>query len=434
MIPTRREALSGIAGAVGTAAFAAVASGQEDARPATPNRNGTAILVTEYGAKGDGKADDTAAFAKTLQAAGNAGGAIAFVPPGRYRITQPLAVPNSVTLQGAQEAAPPRNPHGSVLLADVPPGDENGPPFIGLGIRGAICGVSIMYTQQNDPANIKPFPWCIKAVGDNSSILNCLLQNPYQAVDMASGDSGRHFIDGLYGQPLRRGLYIDNCFDVGRVRNVHFWPFWNLSDEVRRFTETKGEAFIIGRTDWEFMDFCFCIWYRIGYHFVANKNGGGNVLLVNSGSDIGPTAVRVDQVQGHSGVSFVNGQFMSGIEVAEANTGPVKFASCGFWGVNEVPRGIVCGSHATLAGPSSVWFDNCHFTMWDMKHEKAPCIDANCQAVAVRGCDFADSKKQQIRLGGNVKSAIITSNRLRGGAKIEAPTNAGFVIGMNSEA
>lgn len=431
MIPTRREALTGIAGAFGAAAFAKVAAGQEEAGPALAVLDKTAILVTEYGAKGDGKSDDTTAFTKTLAAAGKAGGAIAFVPPGRYRITKPLGVPDGVTLLGTQCGSPARYPKGSVILADVAPGDENGPPFLTLGTSGGLSGLSVTYPQQNDPANIKPFPWCVRALGDNASVINCLLHNPYQAVDMGTTSGGRHYVDGLYGHPLRRGLYIDNCFDVGRVRNVHFWPFWE--EKARDFTESKGEAFIIGRTDWEFMDFCFCIWYRTGYHFVANRNGPGNALLVNSGSDIGPTAVRVDQVQGHSGVTFVNGQFMSGIEVAESNTGPVKFTSCGFWGVNEVPRNVLCGSNATLAGSGPVTFDNCHFTMWDMKNEKAPCIDANCGFLAVRGCDFVESTKQQIRLGAKVKSAIITSNRLRGGAKIEPAARENIVIGMNAE-
>jgi hypothetical protein len=431
MIPTRREALAGLAGTVGSAAIAGFATAQEQTRPANPVA--TAILVTEYGAKGDGKTDDTPAFTKTLQAASNAGGAIAFVPPGRYRITGPLRVPNAVTLQGAQYAAPPRDLTGSVILADVPPGDENGEPFIGLGIRGAIHGLTITYPQQSDPANIKPFPWCVRAMGDHSSVVNCLLQNPYQACDMGTGDGGRHYIDGLYGQPLRRGLYIDNCFDIGRVRNVHFWPFWRM--EARDFMEAKGEAFIIGRTDWQYIEFCFCIWYHIGFHFVSkSKSGPGNVLLLNSGSDIGPTAVRVEQVQGHSGISFVNGQFMSGIEVSEANTGPVKFTACGFWGNNEPKRGLVCGPHATLAGSGPVTFDNCHFTNWDMAAKGVPAIDANGQAVAVRNCDFVDAGKRHIRLGPAVKSAIVIGNRLRGGAKIDAPTKDGIVIGMNSEA
>lgn len=429
MFPTRRDALTGLSGILGSGALAQWASAQEPARPVPTN---TAILVTDHGATGDGKTDDTIAFQKTLKAAENAGGAIAFVPPGRYRITEPLMIPNAVTLEGAQRAAPPLGQVGSVILADVPPGDENGKPFMTLGARGGICGMTVFYPQQNDPADIKPFPWCIRGTGDHSSIVNCLLINPYQAVDLGTHNSGRHFIDGLYGQPLRRGLFIDNCFDVGRVRNVHFWPFWDQGPS-RSFMESKGEAFIIGRTDWQFMEFCFCIWYRIGYHFVANKSGPGNVLLQSSGSDIGPTAIRVDQVQGHSGISCVNCQFMTGIEVNESNTGPVKFTACGFWGVNEPARGLVCESHATLAGKGLVSFDGCHFTSWDTAKKQSAAIHANNHAIAIRNCDFVEAGKKQIALGDSVQSAIITGNRLRGGSRIEGVKNDRFVIGMNSE-
>ncbi len=428
MNTNRRDAMACIAGAFGATAMSRLAAAED--RPQAAVSSGTAILVTEYGATGDGKTDDTVAFNKTLQAASNAGGAIAFVPPGRYRITQPIQVPDNVTLEGAQRSAPPREPAGSVILADIAPGDEDGPPLVSLATRSTLAGLSITYPQQNDPQSIKPFPWCVRSAGDNASIINCLLHNPYQAVDFGTRVSGRHFIDGLYGQPLKRGLFIDNCFDVGRVRNVHFWPFW--SGKARPFMEREGTAFIIGRTDWEYVDFCFCIWYRVGFHFVANSNGPGNAVITASGSDIGPTAVRVDHVQHHSGISFVNGQFMSGIEVAESNTGPVKFTACGFWGINE-PK-MKCRSHATLHGSGQVSFDNCHFTMWDLENEGAPAIDANCQGVAVRNCDFVEAGKHQIRLGPEVKSATIIGNRLRGGAKIEADANENFAIGLNSPA
>lgn len=429
MLSTRREALTGWTGLAGGLGLGGMALGQE--APAAPRDPSHCILVTSMGARGDGTTDDTAAFTKALQAAGRAGGAVVFVPPGRYRLAAPIEVPDHVTLEGVHRASPANNDGGgSVLLADVAPGDERGKPFITLHNHSTLVGVTVRYTQQNDPAAIKPFPWCVRGVADNASLVNCLLVNPYQAVDFGTVTGGRHFIDGLYAQPLLRGLLIDNCFDVGRVRNVHFWPFWD--QKARPFMETKGTAFIIGRTDWEFMDFCFCIWYRVGFHFVANGNGPGNVILSSGGSDIGPTAVRVDQLQSHSGVTWVNGQFMSGIEVSEANTGPVKFTACGFWGINE--NGMHCGSHATLAGSGHVTFDGCHFTMWDLEQKNAPCIDADCQGLAVRNCDFVEAGKRQIRLGKKVQSAIITGNRLRGGSKIEMPEGKAFTVGLNSEA
>ncbi|UCD27316.1 MAG: hypothetical protein JSV03_09290, partial [Planctomycetota bacterium] len=101
------------------------------------------------------------------------------------------------------------------------------------------------------------------------------------------------------------------------------------------------------------------------------------------------------------------------------------------WGVNE-KHYPPCSYHAKLAGSGQVSFDGCHFTMWDLEKKGVPCIDVNCQGIAVRNCDFVEADKQQIRIGPDVQSAIITGNRLRGGAKIDAPENKNFTIGLNS--
>lgn len=44
-------------------------------------------------------------------------------------------------------------------------------------------------------------------------------------LDLGTITGGRHVVEGVWGQPLYLGIYIDNCFDVGRVNNIHFWPF-----------------------------------------------------------------------------------------------------------------------------------------------------------------------------------------------------------------
>ncbi|MEP0844900.1 MAG: hypothetical protein HRF43_19540 [Phycisphaerae bacterium] len=432
MTTTRREAIGGMAGMMGGLGLSAAAMGQVPPaapRPGADQPESLGVSVTAFGARGDGATDCAEAFDKALKAAGNSGGAVVYVPAGRYRLSRPIELPDHVTLQGVHRDSPPNRAAGSVLLADVEPADD-GKPFITLHAQSTLSGLCVHYPRQDDPAAIKPFPWCVRGVADNATIINCLLTNPYRGVDFGTVTGGRHFIDGLYAQPLYRGLFIDKCYDVGRVRNVHFWPFWN--QKARPFMETRGEAFVIGKTDWQMIDFCFCIWYRVGFHFVANQPGPGNTMLTNSGSDIGPTAVRIDQLQPHAGITWVNGQFMSGIEVSEANNGPVKFTACGFWGVNE--NNLHCASHAVLAGGGTVSFDSCHFTQWDVEKKGAPAIDADCRSVAVRNCDFLDADKRQIRLGDQVKSAIITGNRLRGGAKIQMPAGRQFTIGLNAEA
>src|ERR1044072_2799296 len=72
------------------------------------------VSVKEFGAKGDGQTDDTAAFLKALATVKN--GAIE-VPPGRYRITNILEIKRSrIVLRGA-------GPERTVLVLPKPLND-----------------------------------------------------------------------------------------------------------------------------------------------------------------------------------------------------------------------------------------------------------------------------------------------------------------------
>src|SRR5688500_211596 len=61
------------------------------------------LNVRDFGAKGDGQTDDTAAFQKTLDEAGKIGCRVD-VPSGRYAIRGHLDIPEAVTLRGTFEA------------------------------------------------------------------------------------------------------------------------------------------------------------------------------------------------------------------------------------------------------------------------------------------------------------------------------------------
>jgi hypothetical protein len=59
--------------------------------------------VNDYGATGQGTADDTTAVQAALDAAGKAGGGVVYFPRGRYQLTQALTVPRFVVLRGEAE-------------------------------------------------------------------------------------------------------------------------------------------------------------------------------------------------------------------------------------------------------------------------------------------------------------------------------------------
>ncbi len=379
--------------------------------------------VLHFGAKGDGESDDTPAFQRALDEAGKEGG-IVFVPPGKYLIKSHLKVPPNVTLEGVAKAPPTTSlEHGSILLAVEGKGNIEGEPFILLQRNSTLKGLVIYYPEQ-DAESPLPYPWTIRGVGDNISIMDVLLVNPYQAVDFGTFPCGRHYIKGLYGQALYKGLFIDKCFDVGRVEDVHFWPF--ATGSLNKFSRENGTAFIIGRTDWEYMVNCFAISYKVGFHFIPTKDGSPNVVLTQCGSDIGPTAVLVEDCQAHAGISFLNGQFMAGVEIKSTNTGPVKFTACGFWGVETTD------SHAIIEGKGQVTFNSCHFIGWAHRDGKAPAIKALSGNLIVTACDFMDEGKTQVYLGEGVETAVIFANRLRGGEKIINESKGDVQIGFNT--
>ena len=63
------------------------------------------VNVLDHGATGDGKADDTPAIQRALNAAATQGG-ICYLPSGRYRLDGTLTVPAGVTLKGSYEGVP----------------------------------------------------------------------------------------------------------------------------------------------------------------------------------------------------------------------------------------------------------------------------------------------------------------------------------------
>lgn len=379
------------------------------------------VSVLDFGAKPDADTDNTAAFQRALDKAGEAGGTVE-VPSGRYLIRGTLNVPEAVTLEGTFHA-PARTIYtearlekekGSILLTTHGKGDENGTPFITLNRSSTLKGLIVYYPEQT--TDIVAYPWCVRGIGDNVTVKDTLLINPYQALDLGTHPAGRHKVDGLYAHALKTGLFVDKCFDVGRVEDVHFWPFWSGDQKVWDWTKKNGTAFKIARTDWEYMEGCFAIFYAVGYHFLALKDGPGNAVLTNCGSDIGPLAVKVDAVQRHAGVSFVNGQIMATVEVGTENEGPVKFTSCGFWGVEGVTR-----EHARLSGRGTTTFTACHFIGWSQGAPGAYAISAQSGGLLVNGCEFIDEGPQvrHLELGPELDAAAVTGNRFRGKASVK---------------
>jgi len=311
----------------------------------------------DYGAVGDGVADDTAALQAALDAAATEG-PVCLAPAGKYRVDGALTVPPGVTFRGASEGVPhSEHPIGTVLLAYGGRGEADGEPLVTLKASGVIRNMTIHYPEQTIPG-VEAYPWTIRADGELCQVYDMCLTNPYQALDFGTNWNELHTVRNVFACPLKTGVYVDQCTDIGRIENVHFNPnFWTRmalepgypGGDIKAYLEQNLVGFKIGKTDWEYITNCFVIFPLIGFHFNDFGHGPGNTVLTQSGSDIGPLAVRVDAVQPHSGVQFVNGQFMGTIEVGESNTGPVKLSNCGFWTVPETKMQIDKRGPSTLS-------------------------------------------------------------------------------------
>ncbi len=383
------------------------------------------VTVREYGAIGDGKTDDTAAFQRALDETGQVGGGVVTVPTGTYLLSGRLVIPTGVTLEGVLRA-PATAPTGTTLLTTVGKGDEKGEPFITLRAGATVKGLVVLYPEQSREEPV-PYPWCIRGAGDNCAVLDVLLVNPWQAVDFGTNPCGRHLIRGLNAQAIRRGIYVDRCYDIGRIEDVHIWPFWTVADPKGPWmdvTQKQGEGFIFGRSDWEYVTNSFAIGYNVGIRFIRSQDAGigaGNYLLTQSGADICQTALLVDETQVHSGVSFSNSQLFGDVIVKPTNTGMIRFTGCGFFGSTNGKQGVAM---ARLDGRGRVSFENCTFNCIDAANRGKQLIVADGGRLSVVGChfvtsDFASVNPIPLSLGPNVVSAIIVGNEFNGRMEIQ---------------
>jgi hypothetical protein len=380
--------------------------------------------VRDFGAKGDGKTDDTAAFQRALDEAGKAGGGVVYAPRGNYLFKGHLVVPNGVTLKGVWESVPAHNgirdaglpkptDDGTTFLITEGAGSEDGAPFITLNTNSTLKGVVLYYPDQKTDDVPTPYPWAIAMRGKNPAVLDVEMLNPYNGIDATQNE--RHLIRNVHGQPLRRGVLVDQIYDIGRIENVHFNPWFSMKPKLFEWQMENGEAFIFGRSDWQYVLNTFCYGYKVGYRFTQTKAGVCNGNFLGIGADDCLVAVLVEQTA-PMGVLITNGEFVSFrgsdptmVRVAPTHSGTVRFVNCAYWGPNK--------QIAVIEGSGTVGFSDCTFMQWDKDKEGRAAIQARGGTVLVRGCEFR-SDRPQVEIGEGIIRAVVTDNVVTGEVRI----------------
>ncbi len=392
-----------------------------------------------------GATDCTAAFQAQLDATGAAGGGIVEVPAGRFRIAGHLSVPANVTLQGIYTVAPTTDRTwptptplteltGSVLLAYEGRGSTEGPPFIDLaGHNSAVAGLIIAYPEWSiDHVPPVPFPPCIGSEdSENVSVRDCLLVNPYEAIRLVRAH--RHMLRNINGYPIARGIFVDQCYDIGKIENIHFWPFGTLYDPNHPYSKwinTEGVAFELARTDWEYVLNTFCFGYGIGYKFSAYEHGAANGNFHGLGADSCERAVVVEQAQ-PAGLLLTNGEFVGRwssteavcLEVGPEVQGKVSLTNCSFWG--PIDRCIWMRSPTGWLAVNA-----CHFVQWDIRGAGSPALQLDAGRTLVQGSSFAQ-EALHVQVGPQVASVILTANQASGGFRVDNMAGPRTQTGLN---
>lgn len=384
--------------------------------------------AVDFGVTSDESVDNTATLQAVLDQAGQAGGGLVELPSGRFRFDGTLSIPAGVTLCGTYRVPPTIHnaaqiPNGTTLLAYAGRGKPEEPPFIRLaGSNSAVKGLAIIYPEwkQTDVPPV-PYPPCIFSEHtDNVAVIDCCLLNPYEGIKFVL--AARHLVRNVTGYPIKRGLFVDQCYDIGHIENIHFWPFgvfYQPDDPYCKWINLEGVAFELARTDWHYVSNTFCFGYGVGYKFSEYEHGGTNGNFLGIGADSCRRAVLVEQAQ-EPGLLITNGEFVGRwssedsicLEIQEKCEGKVSLNNCSFWG--PVQTCIL------MKSPKGQLTTNvCHFVNWDEVHRShkkkgSPAIQLDAGKTILQGSTF-EKAGTHVLVGKEVKSAILMGNQAQGG-------------------
>ena len=340
--------------------------------------------VRDFGAKGDGQTDDTAAFQKALDAAAEAGGGMVYAPRGNYFFAGHLNVPAAVTLRGIWESVPSHNglrdrgsakptDDGTTFLVTEEPGARPGRPSsrsTPTARSRASCSITRSRTRTTCPSPI-PTPSPCAAKTRRCSTWNCSTPT----TGSTPRHNERHLIRNVQGQPLRRGVFVDAIYDIGRIENVHFNPWWSNRPKLMPWQMANGEAFILARSDWQYMLNTFCFGYNVGYKFIQSRAGVVQRQLPGHGRRRLLHAPSWSSNCAPFGLLITNGEFVSfhgpDPTMVEVGTRPYgQRAVCELRLLGAVPPDRQDRRTRTVG------FSDCTFVQWDPKGEGRHAVQA----------------------------------------------------------
>lgn len=352
--------------------------------------NDGVVSVKDFGAKGDGVADDTQAVKSAIESVPDGG--IVYFPPGKYRLKETIHLRRKTLIGNPQAAWNADVDVTPVLIIDHLEG-----PAIHAFEASAMSGLCFQY--EHKPTVPQPFAPTILLSGVGINISNIKIHSCYDGI-IADGKNniGRLKIRNVFiAQCHNIAIYITRTYDVATLELVHIWS------PASPTSLSKGVGIKLGRNDEIHLSNCFVFHTNIAYLLVSDEGeGGGSTYgtFVNCASDfcsrgyVIKSPVRINIIGGdlwnhhcsiyieHPGADLrVNGVYM------QSNGEPCVW-------VREGKTLNISGSSFRSAFPRPEIFSVDVEKLGDL---------------LINSCDFYDDAPA-IRLGKDVESVIITNN------------------------
>jgi hypothetical protein len=138
--------------------------------------------------------------------------------------------------------------------------------------KAATVSVAIGMTAEAPwtPAAV-PYVFYIGNTGGYAGFRHILMDGVTDGID--SFNSGRTFIDGLYGQWFSNAVLIDESEDVDRIYNLHAWTYWSTAPAVIAYQQANNNEITLDRVDSPFLDENFIFGARSGVYLGSSSYG-----------------------------------------------------------------------------------------------------------------------------------------------------------------
>jgi hypothetical protein len=219
----------------------------------------------DFGAKGDGIADDTAAIQKALDAVADGGGVVN-LPAGKYVLSACLNMPGGSTLLGEGV----RWETGASQLI-VP---KNGYSAVKLGHGCSVRGLLISYPNNRSTTKPEAYPPAILLAGINPSVENIAFDSAWIGISTppGGGNTGQGMFREITGFVHHVGMHLSGCRDVNRILDVHWFVGGDDPGAKDAYYRKNRIGFEFGDVDGTIMDRCFMICGKTFYHQLPMKD------------------------------------------------------------------------------------------------------------------------------------------------------------------